>query len=75
MADEPENLVLHYLRRIDERVERIAADMQDLKVRVTSLEGQTAHLQTLIAAQSGPIDRIETRLERIERRLELTPAS
>jgi hypothetical protein len=64
-----------YVERIDERIERIGADMQDLKVRVTSLEGQTAHLQTLIAAQSARMDRIDMRLERIERRLELTPAS
>jgi len=65
---------LAYLRRIDEKVDRLISDVQDLKARMTSLESQVAHLHLDFAGQSARIDRIETRLDRIERRLELTPA-
>lgn len=68
MVDAPDNVVLQYLRRLDETVSRIADDMQDLKHRMTALEIQ-------VAGQSARMDRIEMRLERIERRLELAPAS
>lgn len=79
MTEEPENLVLVYLRRIDAKVDQLIDDVRDLKLRVTSLEGQVAdlhrqmaHLHGDFAGQSARIDRIEARLERIERRLELT---
>ena len=38
MANEPDNVMLVLLRKIDERTERMADDLQDLKVRVTSVE-------------------------------------
>ena len=74
MADEPDNVVLAYLRRIDEKVDRLLADVRDLKARMTSLEAQVGHLHLDFAGQSARIDRIETRLDHIERRLELTHA-
>lgn len=64
MAEEPDNLVLRYLRAIDTKVDRIAADLSDIRTRVGILEQQ-------YASMSNRIDRIESRLERIERRLEL----
>lgn len=64
MSDEPENLTLVYLRRIDATVSRIAEDVHDLKVRITSLEEAVVGVQRRI-------DRIEERLERVERRLDL----
>jgi len=33
MADEPENLVLVYLRRLDEKVDALRADMTDMTSR------------------------------------------
>jgi archaellum component FlaC len=68
MAGEPDNVVLVLLRKIDERTERIAEDLQDLKVRVTSVEEG-------LAGVNRRLDRIEGRVERIERRLELTDVS
>jgi archaellum component FlaC len=68
MAKEPENVVLVMLRRIDERTERMADDLQDLKVRVTSVE------EGLVGVNRR-LDRLESRVERIERRLELTDAT
>ena len=67
MAKEPENVVLVLLRKIDERTERMADDLQDLKVRVTSVEEG-------LAGVNRRLDRLESRVERIEPRLELTDA-
>ena len=74
MMDEPENLVLRYLRQIAEVQERHSADLSGIKERLTSLDSKVALLHGDFAGQSVRIDRIELRLERIERRLELVPA-
>lgn len=61
---EPDNVLLVYLRRIDEKVDRLIDDVRDLKVRVTNVEEG-------LAAVNRRLDRVETRLDRIERRLDL----
>lgn len=70
--------VLDYLReqfaRVHGRFDRIDADMRDLKVRMTSVEEHIASLHGDFANQSRRLDRIDLRLERIERRLELESA-
>jgi hypothetical protein len=58
---------LALLRKIDEQTEHIAEDLRDLKVRVSSVEAN-------LAAMNGRMGRFEIRLERIERRLELSEA-
>ena len=68
MVKEPENVVLILLRKIDERTERMADDLQDLKARMTSVEEG-------LAGVNRRLDRLENRVERIERRLELTDAT
>jgi outer membrane murein-binding lipoprotein Lpp len=73
MSEEPDNLVLVYLRRIDGKVDRLIEDIQDVKHRVTSLEGQVASIRSDMAAMSMRIDRLETRFDRIERRLDIVP--
>jgi archaellum component FlaC len=64
MADEPDNLVLVYLRRMDEKLDRVLDDMRDLKVRTTGVE------EGLVGVNRR-LDRIEMRVDRIERRLDL----
>ena len=60
---EPNNVALVYLRRIDEKVDRVIEDVRDIKFRVTNLEeGQAGILR---------LDRVNARLDRIERRLDL----
>ena len=61
---EPENLVLRYLRQIDQKVDRLSEDMRDVKVRMSSME------QNMTVVQRR-LDRVDDRLDRIERRLEL----
>ncbi len=68
MADEPDNIVLSILRKIDQRTERMAVDLQDLKIRVTSVEEG-------LAGVNRRLDRLEHRVERIEKRLELSDAA
>jgi archaellum component FlaC len=68
MAVEPDNLVLAMLRKIDQRTERMADDLQDLKSRMTSVEEG-------LAGVNRRLDRLEMRVDRIERRLELSEAS
>jgi len=75
MADGPENLVLVYLRRLDEKMDRVLGDIQYLKHRVTSLERQAADMRVDMIAMSTRMDRIEMRLDRMERRLDPAPAS
>jgi archaellum component FlaC len=64
MADEPDNIVLTYLRRIDAKLDRVIDDVQDLKVRMTNVEEG-------LAGVNRRLDRLEVRVERIERRLDL----
>jgi hypothetical protein len=73
MTDAPDNILLAYLRRIDENVGRLIDDVADLKRRMTSLEQQVAQLHGDFAGQSLRMDRIENRLDRIERHLDLVP--
>ena len=67
MAEAPDNIMLVLLRRIDERTDRMAQDLHDLKVRVTAIEEG-------VAGVNRRLDRVEQRVERIERRLELSDA-
>jgi archaellum component FlaC len=72
MADEPDNIVLVMLRRMDDKLDRIdsrldrpSEDMRDLKARVTHLEEGQAGIHRRL-------NRIDERLDRAERRLELS---
>ena len=71
MTAEEHNLVLEHLRHIRARVDRTAEDVQDLKVRMASIETKLAHMHADDVNQIHRIDRIEVRLERIEQRLDL----
>ena len=64
MADEPDSIVLRYLRQMDAKLDRVIDDVGEVKTRVGILEQQYASL-------SSRIDRIEHRLDRIEKRLTL----
>ncbi|MEQ8325949.1 hypothetical protein [Parvibaculum sp.] len=68
MAESPDNLVLTYLRRIDEKVDRLAEDMREVKSRLGILESQYANL-------SNRLDRLDERVGRLENRLGLTEAT
>ena len=81
MSDEPENLVLIYLRRIDLRLDRIEGELRDVKGRLGLLEAgqagirrEIANLSESYASLSVRMDHFDERLSRIERRLDVIPA-
>jgi predicted nucleic acid-binding Zn-ribbon protein len=67
MAEEPHNLILEHLRAIRGSQERMEHDIKDLKFRVGQIEQTLAH-------HSSRFDRVEARLEHIEKRLGLVDA-
>ena len=67
MSDQPENLMLIYLRRLDGKMDKLIDDMLEVKQRLGHLEGQYASI-------SRRVDSLDIRLERVERRLEIVPA-
>lgn len=82
MADTDSAEILNFLRerfnRIDARLDRMAEDIHDLKVRMTAVErglaecnASIAGAHAAIAGVHSRIDRVDARLERIERRLDL----
>jgi len=69
VPDEPDSLVLRMLRSISGQLTRVSEDVQDLKLRMTSLEtAEASHY----ASVAGRLDRVEVRLGRFERRPELS---
>jgi hypothetical protein len=72
MADESNNIVLEHLRHICRVVEETRDDVKRLILRTGLIEQNFATSQVSEAGQNLEIDRIKERLDRIERRLELT---
>ena len=70
MADETTNLVLDHVRHIRGQLDGMAADIHDMKLRVTNVEEG-------LALVNRRLERVDERLDRIERRLDLveTPAA
>jgi hypothetical protein len=62
MSDGPDSLVLRFMRQVDAKLDRVIDDLGDIKVRVTNVEEN-------LAALNRRVDRMDLRMERIERRL------
>ena len=78
MNENVENLVLEHLRHIRGRVDQIADDVGDLKQRMSGLESSMNLVRREVALgdetdarQQVTLDKLNVRIERIERRLEL----
>ena len=78
MTENVENLMLEHMKRFQSTLDRVETKIGDLTVRMANVEsGQASiiqhlgHLAAADAAQQLAIDHINTRLDRIERRLEL----
>lgn len=79
MADDPENLVLVYLRRMDAKIGAMADDIAELKRRQSETHravlalrrDQNADAEVGFQMQAQ-IDRLRERIDRIDRRLDLT---
>ncbi|WP_428484836.1 hypothetical protein [Rhodopila sp.] len=64
LSDGPDSLVLRFMRQVDAKLNRMIDDLGDLKVRVINVE---EHLVAL----NRRVDRMDLRMERIERHLDL----
>lgn len=71
---EPDSLILAYLRRLDEKLDRVIGDVGDLRQRVGLVEQQILVSHQHYAAVSGRLDRIDQRLDRLESRTGLIDA-
>ena len=78
MSDQPENLMLVYLRRLDGKMDQVIETQRDHGRRLTALEIQVGNLAATemshYANTNLRIDHLESRLDRIERRLDLQHA-
>lgn len=72
MTENIENLILEHLWAIRADQSSVRDDIREIKSRLTSLERTMAGNYADIADQHARYDRITERLERIERRLELS---
>lgn len=73
MADEePDNLVLRYLRKLDERTARIEDGQKDLAADIWTLKGHMASFLQSETRQDGTIAAIQDRRDKIERRLDIS---
>jgi uncharacterized coiled-coil protein SlyX len=73
MAD-PDNIVLEYLRHIRAGVDRIEMRLDDLTVRMGHVERAVAEHSAQLAEVNIKLDRMDSRIARIEKRLDLADA-
>ena len=72
MSDNVTNrLLLEHLKAIQSKLSSMANDVNDLKADVRGLKSHLAGFMQSEVAQDSAIATMQTRLERIERRLEL----
>ena len=78
MSDDPANVTLVFLGRLDGKLDALRDDVRELNERMTTLEIQVTNLAAIegshYASLAGRMDRNNDRLDRIERRLDIVPA-
>jgi archaellum component FlaC len=68
---ERHDLIVAYMRKFDEKLDRIGDDVHNIKGRMTNVEIVLGTLATAHGQMQQSFDRLSDRVERIERRLEL----
>ena len=74
MTDEPVNLVLRFVRRIDKRLENLESVVLDMRPRLHPVEEQIVLLRSDVVRIDHRMDRFDERMRRTERRLDLIEA-
>ncbi len=74
MTEQPDNMVIEYLKRIRASQDRMELDITDLKVRMSSMEQHQGQILTLLGSLAQRMDRLDERMGRVERRLDLADA-
>ena len=75
MTDTQTHLVLEHLRHIRKQVDATNVNVETLVLRVGAVERVLSGSYVNDVNQNGEIDRLKSRVDRIERRLELTEPS
>ena len=74
MTEGVENMMLEILKRMQVDIADMKGDIADLKTRATAVDEHIGGLFITISGNNARLDRVVDRLERIERRLDLTEA-
>jgi hypothetical protein len=72
MADETSNIILEHLRHIRGKVDNTDRNLEVLTLRVGAMERILAGNYQVEVVQNVELDRLKSRVDRIERRLELS---
>jgi archaellum component FlaC len=75
MVEKVENLILERLKRIDQRLEGIEGNVSELKTRATAVDEHIGDMFITLSGVNARLDRIDDRMKRIERRLDLSEVS
>ncbi|TGX55957.1 hypothetical protein E5A73_02250 [Sphingomonas gei] len=65
-------LIYSVLQKMQVDVSELKFDVRDLKVRVTAAEEHVGSLVIAVSGTNNRLDRLTDRIERIDRRLDLT---
>ena len=74
MTDSAENSILEHLRAIRAKLDQHSEEFRSLKLRMSCMETQMDNVQSDLAIPHSRLDAVDQRLDRIEKRLELTNA-
>ena len=69
---EPDSIILRYLRKLDERTERIEENQKDMAADIRILKGHMAGFMRAETRQDGAMASMSERIDRIEKRLEIS---
>lgn len=72
MPNEPDNLVRRHLRSMDAKLDRALLMLGNVEARLTAIEVRDQSTDIRLNGMQAHITEINARLDRIERRLELT---
>jgi hypothetical protein len=74
MSEDVAKLTRVFMRRLDERLDRLESDIGDIKRCVTATVEHLALMMMSIAGVYSRMDMIDAQLARVDRRLDLTDA-
>jgi hypothetical protein len=74
VTSEGSTQVLSLLRQIGERLDGLIGDVRDLSVRTSAIDKHLSGFALALSGTNHRLDRIDARVARIERRLDLTDA-
>ena len=74
MADKIDDFTHAWMRRVEAKLDQLLEDNKEFRGRLGRLERGVADVHVQLAEHSVRMDRMNDRLERIERRLDLSEA-